>query len=924
MQVTQETDQYSHIHPRMYSYIALSVILMFVYGVLRNSIWLGSTHLHTIMEVIATLLAFTVGTLALVRYYSFKETLYLYIGAGFIGTGFLDCYHAIVTSVFFNQLFPSPSPPSSLIPWSWVASRFFLSLVFFVSWLSWRFECTREKVNCSNEVLVYSSTVILTISGFIFFAFVLLPHAYYPELFFDRPEELVPAIFFLLALSGYLSKGKWRSDSFENWLIYALIINLITQLVFMPHSAELFDFQFDTAHLLKKISYITVLVGLLSSMFVTFRDENKHTSELIQINNMLKEKTYALQTSEQRSSAILKNAVDGILTIDERGIVQSVNPAVEKMFGYPEEEVIGQNVKILMPGGYRENHDQYIDNYKQTGVKKIIGIGREVEGLHKDGHCFPLDLAVSEVKLETGERFFMGMVRDISEKKQAEKMKNEFLSTVSHELRTPLTSIHCSLGLITDAFAEELSEKVGQLHTIAYANSERLITLINDILDVQKMEMGEMVFDNKVINLLDLTQLSVEANQAYAKKLGNISFKITPDTSAIEVNADASRLMQVITNLISNAVKFSPENGLVNISIIDEKENIRLVVTDNGPGIPDDFKYRIFTKFAQADSSDTRKVEGTGLGLSICKIIIEQLKGNIGYNNLEEGGCAFFITLPVHGKVEKVDNIVESVNESVAESIVDKPRILICEDDPDIASLLQIIIGIEDWTSDIALNAKEAKALLQKQKYNAMTLDVSLPDQDGISFFKEIKNSAGNADLPIIIVSGKATEKQVEFGSIVSVADWINKPIDRTRLQESIKKAINLNTMDGKANILHVEDDPDIASLVKTMIGDAANIYHASSVGEAEIIFVQRNYDLVLLDLMLPDGNGLDLLPMISARDKQRLVTKATPIIVFSAYEMDKKVPDAIQSVLIKSRCSGEQLVKVIKSSINQENDVIC
>ncbi|MCK5188654.1 MAG: response regulator, partial [Methylococcales bacterium] len=279
---------------------------------------------------------------------------------------------------------------------------------------------------------------------------------------------------------------------------------------------------------------------------------------------------------------------------------------------------------------------------------------------------------------------------------------------------------------------------------------------------------------------------------------------------------------------------------------------------------------------------------------------------------------------PVHGKVEKVDNIVESVNESVAESIVDKPRILICEDDPDIASLLQIIIGIEDWTSDIALNAKEAKALLQKQKYNAMTLDVSLPDQDGISFFKEIKNSARNADLPIIIVSGKATEKQVEFGSIVSVADWINKPIDRTRLQESIKKAIFQNTRDTAINILHVEDDPDIASLVKTMIGDAANIYHASSVGEAEIIFVQRNYDLVLLDLMLPDGNGLDLLPMISARDKQRLVTKATPIIVFSAYEMDKKVPDAIQSVLIKSRCSGEQLVKVIKSSINQENDVIC
>lgn len=921
MQATQDIMQHSNIHPRAFRYIVLSVVLLFAYLILRDSLWVGSTQLHTLMEVIATLLAFTIGTLALVRYYSFKETLYLYIGAGFIGTGFLDCYHAIVTSVFFNQLFPSPPP--SLIPWSWGASRFFLSLVLFVSWLSWQFEYTRDKVSCSNEILVYLGAAILTFSSFVFFAFVSLPRAYYPELFFHRPEELVPALFFLMALCGYLSKGKWRSDSFEHWLIYALIINLMTQAVFMPYSSELFDFQFDAAHLLKKISYIAVLIGLLISMFITFRRINGQATELVQINDRLKEKTYALKTSEQRTSAILKNAVDGILTIDEKGIVLSVNPAVETMFGYHEQEVMGQNIKILMPTGHRENHDQYIDNYKKTAVKKIIGIGREVEGQHKDGHCFPIDLAVSEVKLDTGERFFMGVVRDISEKKLAEKMKNEFLSTVSHELRTPLTSIHCSLGLIADTFAEELPEKVLKLHTIAYANSERLISLINDILDVQKMEVGEMVFDNKVINLLDLIQQSVQANQAYAKKLGNISLKITPDTSTIEVNADASRLMQVITNLISNAVKFSPENSLVNISIIDEKECVRIVVTDNGPGIPDDFKSRIFSKFAQADSSDTRMVEGTGLGLSICKIIIERLNGSIGYDNLEEGGCAFFFTLPVHSKVAKDlksggNTIAESVNNLVSVTKVDIPHILICEDDMDIASFLQIMIEVEGWQADIALNAKEAKSLLRKRKYNAMTLDILLPDQDGISFFKEIRASAENADLPIIMVSGKAKEKEVKFGSIASVTDWIDKPIDRTRLQQAIKKAVFQNTRDTAINILHVEDDPDIASLVKTMIDDCANIYHAGSIQEAEKLFMQRNYALILLDLMLPDGNGLDLLPLISAKQKQSIESNTPSIIIFSAYEMEKKVPDEIQSVLIKSRCSNEQLMKVIKSNIRK------
>jgi len=914
MQNIQNSKLNSNIHPRAYSYIGLSIALIAIYGLLYDSQWIGSTLLHTIMEVIATLLAFTIGTLALVRYYSFKQTLYLYIGAGFIGTGFLDCYHAVVTSSFFHQLFPSPPP--SLIPWSWVASRFFLSLVLVVSWLDWRFEFSRDKISCSKELLVYFGTGFLTLSSFIFFAFISLPRAYYPEWYFHRPEELLPALLFSVALYGYLAKGLWRDDLFEHWLIYALIINLITQAVFMPFSNELFDIQFDAAHLLKKLSYITVLIGLLCNMFVTFRGVNEHSAKLIAINDDLSKKTLELQYSENRISAILKNAVDGILTIDSKGIVQSINPAGEDMFGYEAEEVIGQNIKMLMPAPYSQQHDQYLENYQRTGQKKVIGIGREVEGIRKNGDCFPLDLAVSEVSLETGERFFMGIVRDITEKKQAEIMKNEFLSTVSHELRTPLTSIHCSLGLISDNFSDDLPEKIMKLHTIAYANSERLISLINDILDVQKMEMGEMVFDNTVINICDLVQQSVQANQAYAKKLGNISIKISPELSALEVDADASRLMQVMTNLISNAVKFSPENGLVKINIIAEQECVRIAVTDSGPGVPDAFKYRIFSKFAQADSSDTRKVEGTGLGLSICKIIIERLNGNIGYSNLEQGGCSFFFTLPTHNK--SVDNNIIEPIEPIDEGKQTVPRILICEDDKDIASFLQIIIEVEGWKTDIALNAFEAKALLKQHKYSAMTLDLILPDQDGFSFFQEIRQSADNINLPVIIVSAKAREKQVEFGSIFSMSGWIEKPIDRNKLQQAVKKAVCESTPGLRPNILHVEDNLDIASLVKTMIEDSANIYHADSISKAKELLEQRKYSLVLLDLMLPDGHGLDLLPIICSKESDLMEKGQIPIIIFSAYEMDKRIPDEVQAVLIKSRCSNEQLMDVMKANIRQ------
>ena len=898
-------------------YLVLTIVLVCFCAGFHDSTWKGSTTLHTIMEVIATLLALMVGLLALVRYYSFKEVLYLYIGAGFIGTGLLDCYHAIVTSVFFVQFFPSP--PASLISWSWVASRLSLSIVFFLGWLNWRFDFLKGKSALSKEVSVYLGMGVLTLASFVFFAFVPLPRAYYSELFFQRPEELIPAIFFIVALYGFFTKGEWRHDLFEHWLIYALIINVLTQTLFMSHSSELFDFQFDIAHFFKKISYMTVLIGLLVSMFVTFQREDEHRTALIQINNSLLESTVALKDSEHRASAILSNAVEGILTIDLKGTVLSINPAAELMFGYSAEEVIGKNVKILMPQSYREKHDEYLDNYKRTGIKKIIGMGREVEGECKNGSRFPLDLAVSEVVLDAEEKFYMGIVRDLSEKKQAEKMKNEFLSTVSHELRTPLTSIHCSLGLIIDNFSDDLPDKLMALHTIAYSNSERLIKLINDILDVQKMEMGGMVFDNEAINLFSLLKQSVLANQAYAEKLGNIALQITPENSSVEVYADAGRLMQVITNLISNAVKFSPESSLVNINLVEEESVVRVVITDKGEGIPDDFKDRIFTKFAQADSSDTRKVEGTGLGLSICKIIIERLEGNLDYNNLDEGGCAFYFTLPIYSQPSQTNT---SFDADVLNSLeaVSTPHILICEDDPDIASFLQIMLEMEGWTSDVALNAREAKTLLQKRAYSVMTLDVGLPDQDGISFIKEIRSFAAYADLPIIMVSGQAKEKKVEFGSTVSVSNWIDKPIDREQLQESIKKAISFNTNNAKANILHVEDDPDIASLVETMLGSFVNIYHASSIEAAKKTFLQRNYDLILLDLMLPDGNGLDLLPLISTKEQSRHKEKTTPIIIFSAYEMDKKIPDEIQSVLIKSRCSNEQLMNVIRSNMNLPN----
>jgi len=237
---------------------------------------------------------------------------------------------------------------------------------------------------------------------------------------------------------------------------------------------------------------------------------------------------------------------------------------------------------------------------------------------------------------------------DISERKLVDRMKTEFISVVSHELRTPLTSILGSLGLVAGGVAGPLTEQGKTLIEMARSNSERLMRLINDILDIEKIESGEMSFNPSPLNLGVLMRQSVEANLGYAEAM-KVHFEFSPDTGTGDINvlADPDRLMQVMANLLSNAAKFSPAGGRVVIRQTLMQNRVRVSVADCGTGIPDEFRERIFGKFAQADSSDTRQIGGTGLGLSICKAIVEKSGGHIGFDSEVGKGATFWFELPV-------------------------------------------------------------------------------------------------------------------------------------------------------------------------------------------------------------------------------------------------------------------------------------
>lgn len=846
--------------------LGLTLLLVALHG----QDWRGSVQLHTNMEIVATMLAAVVGAMSLVRFYSKKDNTFLFIGAGFLGMAFLDGYHALVTSQFFRPYMPSDLP--SLIPWSWVASRQFLAILMFLSWFAWLREERLGETGKVGERAVYFFSAAFTLASFLFFAFMPLPPAYFPEIVFHRPEEFGPAIFFLAALVGYLKKGRWRDDSFEHWLVLSLIVGFVGQAVFMSRSGQLFDYQFDLAHLLKKVSYVCVLTGLLINMFTIFRhaeasdarfrgaieslqegfalydSDNRlsvYNDEFVRLHSgiqdiirpgmpfeelikesvkrgkiadaigreeefirdriaqhrnpsdmvlreltdgtwyiineartpeggiavtqtditELKDAEKALRESEALTRRIMEASPVGVLIATREGRHLFVNDRALEIQGVTREELFASDagsyyadpglraklknelyetgytppteVELVKPDGEhyfvilsstltqfenRKAHLTYMYDItdrkqveqdlqeSQARLKAIIDtvpalinlkdrdgryvmtnryhteffglepdglIGKTSVALNKEhgewvaeknraviekGEIIPpydyqmtdgkgrvRELLTTKVPLKDLAGKIIGVVStsiDITERKEMDRLKREFISTVSHELRTPLTSIRGSLGLISGGAVGKVSKKALEMIAMAEKNTESVINLVNDILDMEKLESGSMEFRFKAVDLTRLVKHGIEINRGYADQY-NIEFVLVESAEGFKVHGDSDRLIQVLANLLSNAAKFSPEGENVEIAVSRQNGVARVSVSDRGPGIPEDFRDNVFAKFTQADSSDTRKAGGTGLGLNISKTIVDKHGGTIGFDTEAGVGTTFYFELPI-------------------------------------------------------------------------------------------------------------------------------------------------------------------------------------------------------------------------------------------------------------------------------------
>lgn len=406
----------------------------------------------------------------------------------------------------------------------------------------------------------------------------------------------------------------------------------------------------------------TALIGA-GALLVTGRQHSvatlvgQRTRELANINETLAEEIcdhlnteYALEKERESLKTVLNNLHEGILVLDRDGILQIANGAAVRM----HQRITGQELtdlsqpmpfKLFSADGRTRLLDEHSPPARALRGETVADYELIAQG--KDQPALSLMVSAHPLTTSDGQRHgAIIVVRDITESKKIERLKSEFVSVVSHELRTPVTSIRGSLGLLAGGAMGALPDRTKQLLEIALRNSDRLAHLINDLLDIEKMESGKMKFDLTEQHLLPLIEQSIEANSGYAQSF-NVRFTLQAHDEDLTAIVDAHRFMQVMANLLSNAAKFSPSGGEVHISIDRLPGAARIRVQDRGPGIPQDFWPRVFQKFSQADSSDARTKSGTGLGLAICKAIIERMHGTIGFDTAPDFGTTFWFELPV-------------------------------------------------------------------------------------------------------------------------------------------------------------------------------------------------------------------------------------------------------------------------------------
>ena len=583
-------------------------------------------------------------------------------------------------------------------------------------------------------------------------------------------------------------------------------------------------------------------------------------------------RTAALEQLNRRTQSILESAGEGIYGVDGEGCATFANPSALALTGYTADELMGRRLHDLIHHSSQRETPRPWDECRLQAALRDGSTVHETDEVYwrKDGSSFPVEDTVTPMRDEHG--LVTGAVvvfRDITQRRAIEHMKDEFISVVSHELRTPLTSIRGALGLLAGGALGELPVKGQRMLDIAVENTDRLVRLINDILDIERMTSGKMVLHNEVCDATELVARLVEFMGPVAESAG---VELVVDARKARLWADPDRVVQTLTNLVGNAIKFSSAGSAIELGVTPRGDDVLFTVADEGRGIPDDQLETVFGRFHQVDASDARQKGGTGLGLAISRSIVEQHGGRIWAQNDPEGGARFQFTLPVLSTAEAVPD---------RPALGDGPSVLVCDDDETVLQVLEALLETHGYRPLLASSGDQAVRMAQEARPAAVVLDLVMPGASGWDTAARLKESEETRDIPIVILS--VLPPELGDGLEAVVTDWVSKPAEEMALLRAVRGAVDGGG--GTPRVLVVENDPDLASVLQSMFEARGLQTVRAATGRAAVEASQTaRPDLLVLDLGLPDGDGFAVVDWMREHDRLRQV----PLVVYTARDLNQ------------------------------------
>ncbi|MBF0567870.1 MAG: PAS domain S-box protein [Nitrospirae bacterium] len=498
------------------------------------------------------------------------------------------------------------------------------------------------------------------------------------------------------------------------------------------------------------------------------------------------------------------------------------------------------------------------------------------------------------------------IARKNTQLEESNRLKSEFLANMSHELRTPLNAIIGFSEILKDGVLGDLGDDQKEYVTDIFTSGQHLLSLINDILDLSKIEAGKMTLD---LDRLDIpymleNSLSIIKEKAHAH---NIAIKLNVQESVGHMFADARKFKQIVYNLLSNAVKFTPAHGTVTLNAgviaVDNRKFLEISVTDTGIGISEEGMKKLFRPFEQIDGSLSRKYEGTGLGLAMVKRLVELHGGTIDVESEEGKGSKFTFKIPYREDVSdaelpEMSHQVEEVPDSPPEQLhkeIKEPLVLIVEDDPKSAELLSIQLGSEGYRTIRASTALQGLALAAKEIPDLITLDIMLPDMNGLDFLKNVKEGEATRHIPVLIIS-MLNDKSKGFS--LGASNVLQKPVSKDELIEAVRQiGIVPEDLTGQLKVLVVDDDPKAVEIVSLYLQNENCAVFRAYGGQEAVDTARRELpDLILLDLMMPEVTGFDVVRCL----KELPETASIHIIILTAKVITEEDRKALNHNVLK------------------------